>query len=397
MVDKVQKAEVRTPFNIAERNGSELYMIEKKVVVRHALFDWFVAAFSACEAQLVNVPVLQPADPFLDIAGEDLRRRIFMTENENGDSLCLRPEFTIPVCLDHLKNEVTRPCRYGYVGEVYRQRREGPSAFYQAGIEDIGHEDQATADARSLFDALTLLDEVKAPFAREILLGDHSVFEAVLAALGLPKGWQLQFLRCFGDDTQLRALMQRLAAPVKEKPLPPALQGFVERGDEAGLVASLEEEMFAANISPAAGRTPKEIAHRLIEKYALAHISMDQKALATLEAFLAIDVPLSKAEKILNEFAKNNNLELGNVIRQFSARNEALQQFGIDLLSVRYDAAFGRPIDYYTGLVYEVRQGEKLIVGGGRYDRLLSMLGAKKPVPAVGFSIWLDRLEGEGK
>ena len=33
------------------------------------------------------------------------------------------------------------------------------------------------------------------------------------------------------------------------------------------------------------------------------------------------------------------------------------------------------------------------IVGGGRYDRLLALIGAeRRPVPAVGFSIWLDRI-----
>jgi ATP phosphoribosyltransferase regulatory subunit len=31
--------------------------------------------------------------------------------------------------------------------------------------------------------------------------------------------------------------------------------------------------------------------------------------------------------------------------------------------------------------------------GGGRYDRLLTLLGADKPIPGVGFSLWLDRLE----
>ncbi len=47
--------------------------------------------------------------PFLDMAGEDLRRRIFLTESETGAALCLRPEFTIPVCLDHIASR--RPAR----------------------------------------------------------------------------------------------------------------------------------------------------------------------------------------------------------------------------------------------------------------------------------------------
>ena len=35
------------------------------------------------------------------------------------------------------------------------------------------------------------------------------------------------------------------------------------------------------------------------------------------------------------------------------------------------------------------------LVGGGRYDRMMEMLGAKRPVPAVGFTMRLD-LPGDG-
>ncbi|MDR0253276.1 MAG: ATP phosphoribosyltransferase regulatory subunit, partial [Brucellaceae bacterium] len=55
-----------------------------------------------------------------------------------------------------------------------------------------------------------------------------------------------------------------------------------------------------------------------------------------------------------------------------------------------------RPLDYYTGLVYEITSCDAdcgVIVGGGRYDRLLTMLGAKERISGVGFSIWLDRLQ----
>ncbi|TIO11841.1 MAG: ATP phosphoribosyltransferase regulatory subunit, partial [Mesorhizobium sp.] len=57
--------------------------------------------------------------------------------------------------------------------------------------------------------------------------------------------------------------------------------------------------------------------------------------------------------------------------------------------------AFGRPLDYYTGLVFEIaaENGDRPLAGGGRYDRLLTLLGAKTPIPGVGFSVWLDRIE----
>ena len=102
-----------------------------------------LADFERLGTLRVDTPVIQPAEPFLDMAGEDLRRRIFMTESETGKSLCLRPEFTIPVCLRHIETATGTPQRYSYLGEIFRQRREGANEFYQAGIEDLGETDVA--------------------------------------------------------------------------------------------------------------------------------------------------------------------------------------------------------------------------------------------------------------
>src|SRR3954469_15578383 len=116
--------------------------------------------FATRNTHAVEVAILQPADPFLDMAGEDLRRRIFLTESESGQTLCLRPEFTIPVCLDHIASRAGTPRRYSYLGEVFRQRREGGSEFLQGGIENIGEPDVAEADARSVDDAVALFEAV---------------------------------------------------------------------------------------------------------------------------------------------------------------------------------------------------------------------------------------------
>ena len=108
-----------------------------------AIAPKILALFAERGADPVEVAVLQPADPFLDMAGEDLRRRIFLTESETGQTLCLRPEFTIPVCLDHISSQAGTPRRYSYLGEVFRQRREGQAEFFQAGIEDLGEKNTA--------------------------------------------------------------------------------------------------------------------------------------------------------------------------------------------------------------------------------------------------------------
>lgn len=62
---------------------------------------------------------------------------------------------------------------------------------------------------------------------------------------------------------------------------------------------------------------------------------------------------------------------------------------------VFFDATLARGLDYYTGLIFEMKPTglpeELSIGGGGRYDELIGMFAGKK-IPAVGFSFGLDRL-----
>ena len=345
--------------------------------------------------QTVSIPILQPAEPFLDMAGEDLRRRIFMTENENGDSLCLRPEFTIPVCIKHIKTGATTPRRYAYIGEVFRQSRSGENGFYQAGIEDLGDVDEAAADARSLGEALALLKCVSKSSGYAIHLGDQSVFASVLQELGIVATWQKRLLRSFGNAKQLRDLLHILAEPKSEQSLPDNLMKLVEAQDEAALTSYIEEEMLDAGISPSAGRSPTEIARRLLEKQLLSSVRLTKPVLEALEEFLAIRLPLDDAEDALFDFGKKYELVSDQFLMPFKARNRAFATQGIKLEDVEYDAAFGRPLDYYTGFVFEIRKDDNVIIGGGRYNRLMTMLGADRPIPAVGFSVWLDRLSND--
>jgi ATP phosphoribosyltransferase regulatory subunit len=153
--------------------------------------------------------------------------------------------------------------------------------------------------------------------------------------------------------------------------------------------------MTEAGLSPTSGRTPQEIARRLFEKAELRSVHLSAQAFSALETFLAIDVPLDRASEALEGFAASAGLSLGAALKNFSARVEAVAGQGLPVEKIRYDAAFGRPLDYYTGLVFEISVGDgaRPLVGGGRYDRLLTLLGAKSPIPGVGFSVWLDRIE----
>src|SRR5690606_13110828 len=122
---------------------------------------------------------------------------------------------------------------------------------------------------------------------------------------------------------------------------------------------------------------------------------LSDRALAALQAFLAIRAPLGHATAELVEFSRLHDIELGMALQQFSVRAQALTLHEAGNVELSYDASFGRSLEYYSGFVYEIRtEGVDLtLAGGGRYDRLLTLLGARDHIPGVGFSVWLDRIE----
>ncbi|MFL5107107.1 MAG: ATP phosphoribosyltransferase regulatory subunit, partial [Xanthobacteraceae bacterium] len=82
-----------------------------------------VAHFERAGYARAAPPLLQPAEPFLDLSGEDIRRRMYLTSDAQGRELCLRPDLTIPVALDYLSSpSAGGPAGYCYLGPVFRQR-----------------------------------------------------------------------------------------------------------------------------------------------------------------------------------------------------------------------------------------------------------------------------------
>ena len=65
------------------------------------------------------------------------------------------------------------------------------------------------------------------------------------------------------------------------------------------------------------------------------------------------------------------------------ARLATLKSLGVDPAQVQFTAHFGRNMEYYTGFVFELwardKEGPVQMAGGGRYDTMMEMLGAKKP------------------
>ena len=81
----------------------------------------------------------------------------------------------------------------------------------------------------------------------------------------------------------------------------------------------------------------------------------------------------------------------------FPELEQALHEFidlanTLDMLGIVYeiDVASGRGFEYYTGLIFELRVGDRAVARGGRYDALIGLLGGPD-IPASGFAMGIDR------
>src|SRR5436190_9813330 len=107
-----------------------------------------LAAFERAGYRLISPAILQDAAPFLDLSGEDIRRRMYLTADRDGRELCLRPDLTIPVARAYLASAAAGEVReFCYLGPVFRDDGAGRGEFLQAGAESFARADAAAAAA----------------------------------------------------------------------------------------------------------------------------------------------------------------------------------------------------------------------------------------------------------
>ena len=108
-----------------------------------------------------------------------------------------------------------------------------------------------------------------------------------------------------------------------------------------------------------------------------------------IKEFLKIKCPINKAAKELNKFFKKHKINLFVDQKYFPVSKNKISK-----LNVVFSSAFGRQLEYYTGIVFkiDIKLKSKIIncCNGGRYDKLISDLGSKKQTPAVGAAFNLN-------
>ena len=335
----------------------------------------------------VAPPTLLPAAPYFDLAGEEFARRLLLTTGRDGADYCLRPDFTLPIVADYLAGPAAgAPAALSYLGPVFRQRADGPAEFDQAGIELLAQPDPDAALSNVfgfVADALSIYGVTGAT----IRLGGVSLFETFLAGLDLSPVWRARIRQRFGHTEALTALLDRLADPAP-------VDGDRWPADRAALTDAIAARMLETGLSENAGRSPAEIAARMLEKRELAERRPSNTALWNMRAFMDTNGPVERAFPTVETLANAAGIDLAAPLA--TLRDAATELAGRGF-AVSFDAAFSPRLDYYTGLVFEATgPSGAVLASGGQYDRLLQRLGAKQKITAAGAAVWVDRLAGEG-
>jgi ATP phosphoribosyltransferase regulatory subunit len=345
------------------------------------------AGYRRCEP-----PILQPASAFF-ASGEDMRGRLYLTGDASRADLCLRPEFTIPVCRAYIASpSFGQPAAFSYCGPVFRLRRDGAGEFVQAGLENFGRVDREAADAEIL--ALSLeAAQLVVPAQLQTSIGDVGLFSDLLDALAIPPQWRRRLTRGLAQGKSIANVFD---APRSGGNDHSGVLAALEGVDKRGARALVEDLLSIAGITAVGGRTAGEIAERFLEQAALRNgegVPVETRQI--LERFLDIEADPDVASRVLRTLAEDAKLPLQPALDRFDHRLGFMAARGLDIATLSFSGRLIRNLDYYTGFVFETRDAGQPqappLVGGGRYDRLLASLGAPAEVPAVGAALWADR------
>lgn len=334
--------------------------------------------FATAGHRPVSPSVVTGADIFLDRLGERFRSQTLVFEDGRGALLCLRPEMTIPAARIALDEGFRGGAclRLSYAGSVFRL--DGDGALHQAmqaGIEHLGDEDTARADAEVM---MLAHQAVRACGIEDAVIrfSDLSLFHALITALAVKPHQRAQVLRRF-DAAGSAMFAFRMAFPqvAPARPVDPARTAHL-----------IEEGQLLCGV-----RAPDEIALRLSQRAMIAEEgAISPRVQEILAAFFALSFDAGEAAQGITHFFEHHGLACPD-LSHFNRRLSLMQALSSCL---RFDARVHAPLGYYSGLEFRIEAKGRAVAGGGRYDRLLPELlnDPAAKIPAVGAAIFLDAL-----
>ena len=333
------------------------------------------AVFQAAGAVPVDADILLPAETLLDLYGEDIRARAYVTTDPLRGEMMLRPDFTVPVVQAHMAHGAD-PARYCYRGEVFRKQDhlgQRASETLQVGFEVFDRQAPEAADA----EVFALFRDVLAGLPVKAVTGDIGILMAAVRGLDTTPRRKAALLRHIWRPQRFRALLDRFSG---RAPMPKARAALLDR-----LAAGTPEALIAA-AGPLIGlRAAAEISARAEALLADAKVP----PISALEAAMVYDLlqlqaPARAALAHLRGISAHLPA-IGAAVDRFATRLDALAARGVDVQTLAFEASHGRSaMEYYDGFVFSFLAGAEPVASGGRYDALTAVLGQGRSIPAVG-------------
>ena len=324
--------------------------------------------------------VLLDSDYIIQRSGENFRKLMLTFEDDTGKSMCLRPDLTVASCIKYLKDNSKSNSKIFYSGQAYRRSNSPKDKVIndQLGIEIFGSKNKSVDDLKVLKTITNSINKIKIKNI-SIKVGDVSLFQKLIDSLKMPERWKMRLKRHFWRPQYFQDLLNRLET----------------NSDVDPTTVELDKKKFSEmkNLDQSkeiASRKVSEILYRFDRKIKDPRSFRENKKIVKIiREFLKINCQINKLDKTLKNFIKNNNLD-NSVFKDVSTIKN-LSKINAKII---FSTNFGRNIEYYTGIVFEIYDSSnKEIARGGRYDDLLKSLGSKKNISAVGAAIKLNNLK----
>ena len=329
----------------------------------------------------IDLPSVIEANHIVQRSGENFKKFIFSFIDQNGSELCLRPDLTIASCLRYLENNLKGKEKIFYSGQAYRKSQNKKDSIIrdQVGFEIIGSKDEKNDDKEIINTSLKSLQNIKYTTGT-LTIGNVEIFNLLISKLDIPKRWKLRLSRHFWREKYFNDLLKRLETNSDVDPT-------IVEIDKKRYFKMLKEDLSKV----IAGRSINEILKRFDNKIRDPRgAKKGENVSKIIKEFLKIKCPINKAANELNKFFKKNKINL--VVDQ---KYFPISENKISKLNVMFSASFGRQLEYYTGMVFKIdiksKSKNRNIINGGRYDKLISDLGAKNQVAAVGAALNLKK------
>lgn len=319
-----------------------------------------------------DTDILQPAKNLLDLYGEDIRSRAFVTDDGFQVELMLRPDFTVPLAKYHMEN-VSESVAYIYQGPVFRRQWSNsarPREYLQVGYELFGNTNREDAEA----EVFSVFYEVLNPMDLRPITGDLGLLIEAVECMSL-------------TDDQKNALKRHLWYPKRFRGLLEQWKADNYRLEEEEVVKSNVRRQILDAGQVIGQRSVSEVIENVIAKHSEARAPKPKSnEIEAIDGLLEIKCTMIDAVQKLDVIA-NCLKGLRESVDTFSSRIDALSQRGIKADSISFEADFGRTsLEYYSGFVFGFLSEDldQPVALGGRYDFLTESLGNGRKCPAVG-------------